>query len=97
MKIATRWFKWFGAVALALVGVRCSAAEAALLKLRAVPLTDVKITDAFWLPRQETNRLVSIPIKFENLEKAGNLQNFRLAAQRRSRMPTQRRVRWSQR
>lgn len=82
MKIATHWFKWLGAVALTLVGVRCSAAEAALLKLRAVPLTDVKITDAFWLPRQETNRLVSIPINFENLEKAGNLQNFRLAAQR---------------
>jgi len=80
MKLATHWFKWFGAVVLTLVGVRCPGAEVALLKLRAVPLTDVKIADAFWLPRQETNRLVSIPINFENLEKAGNLPDLRLAA-----------------
>jgi len=58
------------------------AAESSLLKLRAVPFTDVKITDSFWSPRQETNRVASIPINFQNLEKAGNLQNFRLAAQR---------------
>jgi len=55
-------------------------AEAALAKLRAVPFTDVGITDAFWSPRQETNRIASIPVNLENLEKAGNLQNFRLAA-----------------
>ena len=58
------------------------AADAPLAKLRAVPFTDVKIADSFWLPRQETNRLVSIPINFENLEKAGNLQDLRLAAQK---------------
>jgi DUF1680 family protein len=81
MKIETHWFKLVGAVALTLVGVRSPAAESSLLKLRAVPFTDVKITDSFWSPRQETNRVASIPINFENLEKAGNLQNFRLAAQ----------------
>lgn len=58
------------------------AADAPLAKLRAVPFTDVKIADAFWLPRQETNRLVTIPINFENLEKAGNLPDLRLAAQK---------------
>ena len=56
------------------------AAPAPLASLRAIPLPDVKIADAFWLPRQETNRLVSIPINFDNLEKAGNLADLRLAA-----------------
>ena len=58
------------------------AAPAPLAKLRAVPFTDVKITDAFWLPRQETNRIASIPVNLDNLEKAGNLENFRLAARK---------------
>jgi DUF1680 family protein len=53
-----------------------------LVKLRAVPFTEVKITDAFWAPRQETNRLASIPVNLDNLEKSGNLQNLRLAAQK---------------
>lgn len=56
------------------------AAPAPLAKLRAVPFTDVKIADAFWLPRQETNRIASIPVNLDNLEKSGNLQNLRLAA-----------------
>ena len=55
-------------------------AETNLLKLRPVPFTDVTITDTFWAPRRETNRIVSIPVNLENLEKAGNLQNLRLAA-----------------
>jgi DUF1680 family protein len=75
-------FKLAGTLALALAAVAGRAGESPLLKLRAVPFTDVKITDRFWAPRQETNRIASIPINFENLEKAGNLQNFRLAAQR---------------
>lgn len=56
--------------------------EATLPKLRPVLFTDVKIADEFWWPRQETNRRASIPVNLENLEKAGNLQNFRLAAER---------------
>jgi uncharacterized protein len=80
MKIKTRWPKLLGAIALTLVGLRSPAAGSPLLKLRAVPFTDVKITDAFWAPRQETNRVASIPINFENLEKAGNLSDLRLAA-----------------
>ncbi|MBI5383265.1 MAG: glycoside hydrolase family 127 protein [Verrucomicrobia bacterium] len=59
-----------------------AASENPLPKLRAVPFTDVKIEDSFWLPRQETNRIASIPVNLENLEKAGNLQNLRLAAQK---------------
>ncbi|MDW8309065.1 MAG: glycoside hydrolase family 127 protein [Verrucomicrobiales bacterium] len=53
-----------------------------LVKLRAVAFTEVRFADRFWRPRLDTNRLVTIPVNFENLEKAGNLQNFRLAARR---------------
>jgi DUF1680 family protein len=67
---------------LSLPGVTAAAAEAPLLKLQAVPFVDVTITDSFWLPRQETNRLASIPVNLDNLEKAGNLENFRLAARK---------------
>jgi DUF1680 family protein len=51
-----------------------------LVKLDPVPFTQVKISDSFWAPRQETNRKVSIPHGFEMLEKAGNIRNFELAA-----------------
>ncbi len=55
---------------------------AAFQKLRAVPFTDVQINDAFWAPRRELNRTVTIPINFENLEKSGNIENLRLAGRR---------------
>jgi DUF1680 family protein len=48
--------------------------------LRGVPFTDVTVSDRFWAPRQEVNRTVSIPVNLEQLEKAGNLEDFRLAA-----------------
>ena len=56
------------------------AAPAPLLKLRAVPFTDVTIQDAFWAPRRETNRVSSIPFSLQKLEEAGNLEDMRLAA-----------------
>jgi DUF1680 family protein len=52
------------------------------VKLRAVPFTEVQINDSFWSPRRETNRLVSIPVNFENLEKSKNIENLRLAGKR---------------
>jgi len=51
-----------------------------ILHLRAVPWTQVRLRDAFWAPRQETNRRVSLPHSLDMLEKAGNLHNFELAA-----------------
>lgn len=47
--------------------------------LKAVPLKNVEINDRFWAPRQETLRKVTIPHLFKMLEKAGNINNFRLA------------------
>lgn len=69
--------------ALAAAGTVLAAADGpALMKLRAVPFTQVVINDAFWLPKQETNRIASIPVNLENLEKSGNLENLRLAARK---------------
>jgi DUF1680 family protein len=59
-----------------------AAAGEPLVKLRAVPFTDVQIHDSFWSPRQEVNRTVSIPLNFDMLEKSGNLKNLELAAAR---------------
>ena len=36
--------------------------------LKAVPFTDVTFTDEFWLPRLQTNRLVTVPYIFDQLE-----------------------------
>jgi DUF1680 family protein len=58
------------------------AAETPLMKLRGVPFTEVQIRDAFWAPRCEMNRRASIPVNLDNLEKAGNLENLRLAAKK---------------
>jgi uncharacterized protein len=71
-----------GCLALSATALTLTASPAPLLKLRAVPFTEVKIQDAFWAPRRETNRLASIPVNLENLEKSGNLENLRLAAKR---------------
>ena len=51
-----------------------------LAKLKPVPFNQVRIQDAFWSPRRETNRTVSIPHNLDMLEKAGNIRNFELAA-----------------
>ncbi len=56
------------------------AEPAPLLKLRAVPFTQVRIRDSFWAARQETNRVAAIAINLAMLEKAGNIHNFELAA-----------------
>lgn len=55
-----------------------------LVRRRAVPFTQVEIRDSFWSPRRATNRLASIPVNLENLEKSGNLGNLRLAGEGRT-------------
>ncbi len=56
--------------------------QSALLKLRAVPFNQVRIEDSFWAPRQETNRVASIPVNLAMLEKSGNIRNLELAAEK---------------
>ncbi len=44
--------------------------------IQAVPFTDVHFADAFWAPRMETNRSVTIPYAFEKCEETGRIDNF---------------------
>jgi len=44
-----------------------------------VPFTDVRIEDAFWTPRMETNREVTIPYDFRKCEETGRIDNFAIA------------------
>jgi uncharacterized protein len=47
-----------------------------------VPFTQVSLTDAFWSPRIERNRTVTIPASFARCESTGRVQNFVMAAAR---------------
>jgi DUF1680 family protein len=77
---------WFGAGFLLLMLLAGMAGaedrERSLIRLRAVPFTQVRIRDAFWAPRQAANRRVSIPHALKMLEKVGTIGNFELAGKR---------------
>ena len=45
-------------------------------------LNDVKVTGGFWLPRVETNRLVTVKTDFRKCEETGRIANFEKAARR---------------
>jgi DUF1680 family protein len=46
------------------------------------PFTAVSVRDAFWLPRLETNRMVTIPDVLRKCEEFGRVDNFRKASRR---------------
>lgn len=48
--------------------------------IQAVPFTDVKLTDNFWLPRMDVNRTITIPASFEQCNVTGRIKNFEMAA-----------------
>ncbi|MDD8020765.1 MAG: glycoside hydrolase family 127 protein [Acidobacteriota bacterium] len=48
--------------------------------IQAVNYWQVKVTDDFWGPRMETNRLMTIPYLFRMNEETGRVDNFRIAA-----------------
>jgi DUF1680 family protein len=48
--------------------------------LRPVALTDVTLQDAFWEPRRNINREVTLASQYHHLEESGCLDNFRRAA-----------------
>jgi DUF1680 family protein len=48
--------------------------------VRPVPFTSVRFTDAFWAPRIETNRTVTIPFAFEKCEESKRVYHFERAA-----------------
>jgi DUF1680 family protein len=57
----------------------CAKAPQADYPAAPVPFTDVHLTDAFWAPRLEINRTVTIPHIFKESEQTGRVKNFELA------------------
>ncbi len=47
--------------------------------IKPVPFTAVRVTDGFWAPRIETNRMVTIPAIFKKCEETGRIDNFAIA------------------
>ncbi|MCD4730609.1 MAG: glycoside hydrolase family 127 protein, partial [Bacteroidales bacterium] len=47
--------------------------------VKPVPFTNVQFTDNFWLPRLDTNRIVTIPYDFKKCEETGRIDNFAIA------------------
>ncbi|MHC4638898.1 MAG: glycoside hydrolase family 127 protein, partial [Planctomycetota bacterium] len=60
-------------------GVLCAGEVAKDYPIRPVPFTDFKASDGFWKARMETNRKVSIPYAFKQIEKLGIFDNFAIA------------------
>ncbi len=49
--------------------------------MRPVPFQRVALRNPFWETRQQTNRQITLPHLFNELERAGNIPNLRLAAE----------------
>jgi DUF1680 family protein len=60
--------------------VRCAEPPRMDYRVRPVPFTQVMFSDAFWAPRLEKNRTVTIPHNFKQSEETGRTRNFDLAA-----------------
>ncbi len=56
-----------------------SASANPISPLQSVPFTQVHLDDAFWAPRLETNRTVTVPTCFKKCEET-RIPNFRIAA-----------------
>jgi uncharacterized protein len=61
-------------------GSLCAGQQAADYPIRPVPAHHVQFTDAFWQPRLEVNRTVTIPYSFQTCEETGRVENFKVAA-----------------
>ncbi|GAB3635932.1 glycoside hydrolase family 127 protein [Hymenobacter arcticus] len=56
--------------------------------IQAVPFTQVKLTDSFWLPRLKTNTDVTIPASFARCESTNRVKNFEMAAAKSGKFAT---------
>ena len=71
------------ALGLACAGFPALAAEPAALRdypIQPVPFTQTEIADAFWAPRIETNRGVTVGHNLQSCQRTGRIQNFVVAA-----------------
>lgn len=64
---------------LLLSGFSCRSQTRADYPYQPVTFTSVHFSDAFWLPRLETNRKVTIPFALDQSEETGRLKNFEIA------------------
>ena len=64
---------------LMLIPLACRRGTQADYPAAPVPFTDVHLTDAFWAPRLDTNRTVTIPHVIGQSELTGRVRNFELA------------------
>lgn len=67
-------------LAVALLNVHHLFAQQKDYTYKAVPFTNVHLTDHFWLPRLQINHTVTIPASFERCENTGRVKNFQMAA-----------------
>ena len=56
--------------------------------IQPLSFTKVKLDDAFWTPRIETNRRVTIPASFARCENTGRVKNFEMAAAKKGKFCT---------
>jgi DUF1680 family protein len=56
--------------------------------IQPVAFTQVRLTDAFWSPRIELNRTVTIPASFARCESTGRVNNFVMAGKRQGKFCT---------
>ncbi|RZL12833.1 MAG: glycoside hydrolase family 127 protein, partial [Hymenobacter sp.] len=73
---------------LGLGAFRPAAAQKLDYPVRAVPFTQVKLTDNFWLPRLKTNTDVTIPASFARCESTSRVKNFEMAAAHQGKFAT---------
>lgn len=78
----------FFLLALGLAPALPVAAQQADYPIQAVPFTQVKLTDSFWLPRLKTNTDVTIPASFARCESTNRVKNFEMAAARQGKFAT---------
>ena len=69
-------------ISLAAACAAATALAATDYPVRSADMTNVTITAGFWLPRFETNRVVTVKADFDKSEETGRLANFREAAKR---------------
>jgi len=75
-------------LALGLATALPAAAQKLDYPIQAVPFTQVKLTDNFWLPRLKTNTDVTIPASFARCESTNRVKNFEMAAARSGKFAT---------
>ncbi|HLZ54724.1 MAG TPA: glycoside hydrolase family 127 protein [Verrucomicrobiae bacterium] len=82
MRPARTCFRFFPVLFLMAAGWKLAAAGLTShdYPFRPVPFTAVHLDDAFWAPRIETNRAVTIPYAFGKCEESGRMDNFERAA-----------------